>query len=240
MNDAASAAVVAAALCGLAGLLVPTLIRAVPEPEPDPDDEHGSPEQDEPKVLFVDVAATPGLAWKSAVAAAGSGAVVGGSVGWDWSLLFLLPLVPVGVALAVVDWRTKYIPNWLVRPAFALTAVLVGVCWLVTRDNDDVVRALIALAVVRSAFWVLWWVHAAGMGFGDVRLAAVLALALGYLGWQELVVGIYLGFVLFAVPGLLVALVRWDRTLLKVAYPFGPFMLAGALVGVAVGAEVWT
>ncbi len=93
--------------------------------------------------------------------------------------------------------------------------------------------------MLRSVFWLLWWIHAAGMGFGDVRLAAVLGLALGYLGWGELLVGSYTGFLVFAVPGVLLALVRWDRSLLKASYPFGPFMLVGALVGVAVGADVW-
>ncbi len=91
------------------------------------------------------------------------------------------------------------------------------------------------LLVARGLFWVLWWVHSAGLGFGDVRLAGLLGLALGHLGWAELVVGIYAGFVLLAVPGLVLALVRRDRALLRTAYPFGPFLAAGALVGVVAG-----
>ena len=78
---------------------------------------------------------------------------------------------------------------------------------------------------VRSFFWVLWWFHSAGMGFGDVRLAALLGFALGQLGWGEVVVGAYSGFLVFGLPGLLLAIVRRDRALLKSAFPFGPFML---------------
>ena len=71
------------------------------------------------------------------------------------------------------------------------------------------------------------------MGFGDVRLAALLGLALGHVGWAELLVGVYSGFLVFGLPGLLLALVRWDRALLRTAFPFGPFMLVGALLGAA-------
>ena len=93
----------------------------------------------------------------------------------------------------------------------------------------------VAMLALRSFYWVLWFVHSAGMGFGDVRLAALLGLVLGRAGWAELVVGTYAPFLLFAVPGLLLALVRRDRSLLRAAYPFGPFMVLGALVGLVAG-----
>ena len=89
-------------------------------------------------------------------------------------------------------------------------------------------------------FHALWWIHAAGMGYGDVRLAAALGFALGYVGWAALVIGIYGAFLVFGLGGLVVALVRWDRSRLKTAYPFGPFLLAGALVGVVVGQPLWS
>ena len=89
--------------------------------------------------------------------------------------------------------------------------------------------------IARSLFWLLWFIHSAGMGFGDVRLAALLGLALGHLGWAELLVGVYSGFLVFGLPGLLLAIVRRDRRLLRTAFPFGPFMVAGALVGVLTG-----
>jgi leader peptidase (prepilin peptidase) / N-methyltransferase len=76
------------------------------------------------------------------------------------------------------------------------------------------------------------------MGFGDVRLAALLGLVLGRLGVAELVVGVYAGFLVFGLPGLLLALVRRDRALLRAAYPFGPFMVVGALIGVLTGPAV--
>jgi len=62
-----------------------------------------------------------------------------------------------------------------------------------------------------------------------------LGFLLAHLGSTAYVVGLYAPFVLFAVPGLLLALVRRDRSLLRRAYPFGPFLVAGAVVGVVVG-----
>lgn len=235
MTGHVDTAAAAAALCGLGGLLVPLLIARVPEPTPDPEPVEG----DEPKTPYAEVAARPRLALWCAAAAAVAGAVVGLSVGWVWPLLFLLPLVPVAVALSVIDWHTHLLPSRVVLPALGATIVLAGVCWLVTRDTDALVRAAIGLVAVRSGFWLLWSIHASGMGFGDVRLSALLGFVLGYLGWGELVLGIYSGFLVFALPGLLIAVVRRDRQLLRTAFPFGPFMLLGALVGIAFGPALW-
>ena len=238
MNSHLTAAVVAAVLCAAAGWFVPALIRSIPEPEPDPDEEPLPGESaDEPKVLYADLASAHGLAWKSAVAAGLSGAVVGASLGRDWALLFLLPLVPLTVALAIVDWQTRYLPTRLIAPAYVATIVLVPVCWLVTRDTDDLVRAGLGWLVAGGLFFLMWVIYPRGIGYGDVRLSGVLGIALGYLGWGELLVGVYGGFLLGGIGGGLLSLVRIVH---RKAYPFGPFMLVGALLGVAFGAEVWS
>jgi leader peptidase (prepilin peptidase) / N-methyltransferase len=230
-------AALVSAVCGaVGGWFVPALIGRVPEPTPDPE-----PKPDaQPKEPYADIAALPGLAWKSALASAACAGLVGAAVGLAWALVILVPLVPLSVALAVVDWRTRLLPTRLVLPATGVAILLGMVGWAVTRDPDDLIRAAIALVVVRSVFWVLWWFHSAGMGFGDVRLAALLGFALGQLGWGEVVVGVYSGFLVFALPGLLLAIARRDRGLLKSAFPFGPFMLVGALIGVVVGSGVWS
>lgn len=235
-----------AAVCGAAGgWFVPALVGRLPEPRREPETEepdagNAGPAKapEEPKEPYAEIAALPGLAWKSALAAAACAALVGLVVGPEWPLVVLVSLVPVSVALAVIDWRTRLLPTRLVLPATGLAILLGLVGWAVTRDPDDLVRAAIALVVVRSVFWVLWWFHSAGMGFGDVRLAAMLGFALGQLGWAEVVVGVYSGFLVFGLPGLLLAIARRDRALLKSAFPFGPFMLVGGLIGILAGSAV--
>jgi len=240
------AALLAGALGALLGWFVPRLIALVPEPEPEPDDPEKDIEPEKaliplpPKIPYVDLAARPGLAAWTALFSAVSATVTGASVGQEWSLLFLVPLVPLCVALAVIDWQTRLLPTRLVLPAHAVAIVVATAVAFATDDTDALVRALVGMLVVRSIFWVLWWFRSSGMGFGDVRLSALLAFTLGYLGWAELLIGIYAGFVVFIVPGLAVAIVRRKKSFLKTRLPFGPAMIIGALLGVAVGPWIAT
>ena len=143
MTDIYPVTAVATGVLGLvAGALVPRLIAAVPEPEPeepeepeaaaddaddavDVEDESEPEEQKQFKELYADIAARPGLPWKCALASAVSAAAMGLVLGWSWSLVVVLPLVPVGVALAVVDWRTRMLPTRLIAPTYAMTLVAV-------------------------------------------------------------------------------------------------------------------
>jgi leader peptidase (prepilin peptidase)/N-methyltransferase len=217
----------AAAGCGLAGLVVPAIVRAVPEPVREPDDE--------PKEPYADIAALPGVAWKSALASAVAGGLVALAVGATWQLLVLLPLVPIGVALALVDWRTRLLPTRVIAPTYALVVVAVLVVWAVTGETSDLTRAALGWLVAGAFFFALWFVHPRGLGYGDVRLSGVLGIALGHVGWAELLVGIYAGFLVGGVLGLLLSRLRVvERT----GYPFGPFMLVGAVAGLLWGADV--
>jgi leader peptidase (prepilin peptidase)/N-methyltransferase len=71
------------------------------------------------------------------------------------------------------------------------------------------------------------------MGFGDVKLAGVLGLYLGWLGWAEVVTGAFLGFLFGGVVGM--ALMAARKAGRKSQIPFGPFMLVGAFVAVLWG-----
>lgn len=233
MEWAADAAAVSAVVAALGGALTPRLVAAIPEPdelpEPITDDEP-------PKEPYADIAARPGLAWRAAVASGLLAGAFGLALGWAWPLLFLVPLVPVSVALSVVDWRTRLLPTWVIKPTYVGVIALVLVCWAVTRDTDDLVRAGWGWLVAGGLFVLLWFVHPRGMGFGDVRLSGILGIALGYLGWGPLLVGVYTGFLLGGVGGGLLSLLRIVE---RKGFPFGPFMLVGAWIGVLVGESLW-
>lgn len=237
VNDTVPAALLAAVVAGLGGLLVPMLIARVPEPEPEPapESEPDAPADEPAKMLYADIAARPGLGWRSAVVAAVCGALLGAATGLDWPLVWLVPLTPVAVALSVIDWHTRLLPRRIVVPATLAAIVLVVVVGLATGEREALVRALLGMVVARSFFWVLWFLRSAGMGFGDVRLAAPVGLVLGWVGWGALAIGLWVGFIVFAVPAAGLALVRRDRAVLKQSFPFGPFMVVGALVGLVWG-----
>ena len=245
------AGAVMAVIGAVLGWFVPTLVARIPEPEPEvPADEAGAAgegpaepetqsvepsEPEEPKEPYAAIAALPGLAWKSALASAVTAGLVGMRVGWDPALLVWAYLVPVGVALTVVDWRTRLLPTKVIAPSYAVVVALTLLAGTMSGDWDSVVRAGWGWLIAGGTFFVLWFIYPRGMGYGDVRLSGLLGIALGYLGWGELVTGVYAGFLLGGVGGLLLSLLRIvDRK----AYPFGPFMLVGAVVGVLAGPGV--
>jgi len=217
------AAVSCAAVAAVAaGLLVPRLLAALPEPE----------EADDDKPAYAALAATPGLAGWSAAAAALVAGSVGAVLGADWSLPVWVYLSIVGVALAFIDWRTKLLPYRIVAPSYVVVGLLLVGAALMAQDKDPLIRAAIAWVATFAVFFLLNLIHPRGMGYGDVRLSGLLAMALGWLGWAQLAVGLYSGFLLGAVVGGGLALARVvDRK----SYPFGPFMLAGAWLGVVTG-----
>ncbi len=229
--------------CAVAGALMPLVVVRLPEPEPArPPDEVAEPTaaqqvliDEGPKQPYAQMARSQGFA-RTVVGSAGvAGALLGWGLGWEWTLLLVLPLVPVGATLAVVDLRCRLLPARLVLAslAFALTYGLLA--WPLRGSPDDLVRGLIGLVAARSVFWVLWFIRSAGMGFGDVRLSALVGFVLGYLGWAQYAVGLYAPFLIFALPGLALAIVRRDRSLLKKPFPFGPFLLFGAVLGILLG-----
>jgi leader peptidase (prepilin peptidase)/N-methyltransferase len=242
LDTATFGAVVSAA----AGVLVPRIIERVPEPAPEPGDEPaeegaaeaprfegGETEAEEPpKETYVAIADTPGLLWKCIVASLVVGGLVGVGLGWSWALLVWLPLVPVAIALAVIDWRTRLLPTWLISRTYVGVVVLALVATLATQDWQDLVRAAIGWAGAGLLYFVLWYVYPRGLGYGDVRLSGILGIVLGYVGTAELVVGVYAGFLLGGVGGALLSVLRIVH---RKNVPFGPFMLIGALGGLLFG-----
>jgi leader peptidase (prepilin peptidase) / N-methyltransferase len=193
------------------------------------------PDVEQPKELYVDLAARPGLRWKTSVATAVVAGMLGARLGFHPALALALYLAPVGVTLALIDWRTRLLPTRLIAPSYAVVVVLVVLAALLDGDRHALVTAGLGWLVAGGTFFVLWFAYPRGMGYGDVRLSGVLGIALGYLGWPELLTGVYAGFLLGGVGGLLLSLLRLvDRK----AYPFGPFMLVGAVVGVLAGPYV--
>lgn len=231
-------ALVAAAVGLVSGAAVPDLIARIPEPDPDPavtDSDDVSGEAEEPKELYVDLAAAPGLRWRTALATAVVAGLAAARVGWAPALAFVLFLSPVGVALAVVDWRTRLLPTRVIAPSYVVVGLLAALCALADGDPHRLLRAALGWLVAGGTFFLLWFIYPRGMGYGDVRLAGLLGITLGYLGWSELLTGVYAGFLVGGIGGLLLSLLRIvDRK----AYPFGPFMLVGGLLGVLVGPYV--
>lgn len=220
-------AALAAALIGAAG---PWVLRRIPEP-PDPEDG---------KTPYAALAGARGLMAGLAIAAA----LMAGVVAWRIDHPELLPvwvlIAGVGSWLIFIDWRTRLLPLVIVAPTYLVSLVLVGMGAALLRDSDVIVHALVANIGVYAVFRVLYWLggrfFGGAFGYGDVRLSGVLALGLGALGSSEVLVGIYAGFILGAVLGVILSRLKIVD---PKGYAFGPFMVAGAIVGAAWGSSIY-
>jgi leader peptidase (prepilin peptidase) / N-methyltransferase len=156
--------------------------------------------------------------------------------GADPVLPAYLYLAAVGLALALIDIDVKRLPDALTLPSYPVAAALLGLAALLGSDSGSFPRAVLGGVAMFALYFALVFAYPAGMGFGDVKLAGVLGLYLGWLGWGVLAVGLFLGFLLGGVFG--AALVAARRGGRKTAVPFGPFMLAGALVAILAGRQL--
>lgn len=215
-------AAVAAVLAGAIAALAPRVVAALPEPA----------EPAEDKRAYAELGAVPGLALRLATVAALSAAAVGLVLGPAAVVAVWVYVCAAGVVLGYVDWHTRLLPFRLVAPSYGVVAGLVAVAVLVETDADMLVRAAGGWLLSFGAFLLMWMIYSKGLGYGDVRLAGVLGMALGAVGWKELLVGMYAAFLFGALGGGLLALARKvDRK----GYAFGPFMVLGAWFGVVSG-----
>nr|WP_104194977.1 A24 family peptidase [Cryobacterium sp. M25] len=152
-------------------------------------------------------------------------------------LAAFLFLAAVSVTLALIDLDTRTLPNRIVMPSYLTGFVLLGGAAVTGGNANALLRGSIALAILFAVYLTLALISKGGMGFGDVKLAGVLGLFLGYLGWGELIVG---GFAAFLLGGLFgIGLLLTRRASRKSGIPFGPWMLAGAWIGILFGRPLW-
>jgi leader peptidase (prepilin peptidase) / N-methyltransferase len=217
------------AVLGLAaGTLLPSVIGTLPDRDPEPGELARTPY----RVLATTPRLRPVLSGVTAV----TWAVLAAARGWVPDLPAYLLVGAVGVALAYIDLREHRLPDVLTAVAFAGGAVFLGLTAAATGDWIGYGRAWLLAGVMFVAFLGLAMLRPADLGLGDVKLAGVIGLMLGWLGWGEAVLGAFLGFLFGGLTGVFLLLA--GRAGRRTAIPFGPFMLLGALVAVAAGGAV--
>ena len=153
-----------------------------------------------------------------------------------WVLPAYLVVTIALVVLAVIDLEHFLLPNRIVYP---LGFVSIGLFALAAAGDDNFdayARGLLAGVIAFAIFFVLHIVSPRGMGFGDVKLSFVLGLSLGWLGWGEVFVGLFLGFLYGAFVGLALIVTRIRAR--DQALPFGPFLVAGTMTAILVGTAI--
>jgi leader peptidase (prepilin peptidase)/N-methyltransferase len=142
-------------------------------------------------------------------------------------------LLGIGGWLSLIDARTHRLPNTIVLPTLVALPVLATIDAIATGRFRALTGALLGGLLLGGFYAALRAMSRAGMGGGDVKLAAAIGLLLGWHGWTALAVGAAAAFVLGALYALVLIALRKADGRTRIA--FGPWMIAGALLGVVVG-----
>jgi leader peptidase (prepilin peptidase) / N-methyltransferase len=169
-------------------------------------------------------------------ATAGLFAGVAARIGFSWTLPAYLVLAAGLLALACTDMEHLLLPKRIVYPVLGLVgALLVGAAGI-TGHWHNLLVAGISGAVWFVIFFAMNAVSPRALGFGDVRLAPVLGLALGWLGIRYVLLGFFAANLIGASIGMaLIASKRMSRTQ---QVPYGVFLAVGTLLAIFAGPEL--
>jgi leader peptidase (prepilin peptidase)/N-methyltransferase len=157
--------------------------------------------------------------------------------GWTPYTVAVTVVAAAGLALFVIDLDHQRLPFSITGFATAAVVLALLVDGLV-RGWGPVVGAGLSMLVWSLVYGGVWLVtEGRGMGLGDVALAPVLGLVLGWMGWGPSLVGLLGGFVIGAVIGVGLLVVGRARARTRVSH--GPFMLAAAAVAFFAGKPMW-
>lgn len=139
-----------------------------------------------------------------------------------WSLVpAYAALLAFGLPLAAIDLDVHRLPDRLTLPAIPVLGALLALDW----NSDRMVRAMVCAVLAGAVFLLLALAVPGGMGLGDVKLAVLLGLPLGWWGYLVAVQGLVLGFILGGLVSLVLICAR--RATRRTHIPLGPMLLAG-------------
>jgi leader peptidase (prepilin peptidase)/N-methyltransferase len=163
---------------------------------------------------------------------AGAGLRFGADLVVPGYLVFFVCLV----SITVIDSQRQIIPNYIVYPTIFLSIPLLALAALVQGEWDRFGHAMLGATLAWLVLFVIHMISPSGMGFGDVRLAFVLGLFLGWIGLSHVVTGMFLGVLLISLVGIVLAVLRLRSLQEHIA--FGPFLAAGSTLAVFAGEPI--
>jgi len=144
-------------------------------------------------------------------------------------LVFFLCLITV----SVIDLDRQIIPNYIVYPTIFASVPLLALAALAGNDWERFGHALLGASLGWLALFVIHLISPGGMGFGDVRLAFVLGLFLGWISLLHVFTGMFAGVLLICAVGIVLAVLRLRS--LQQHMAFGPFLAMGSTLAVFAG-----
>lgn len=149
--------------------------------------------------------------------------------GISWALASGIILVPILLAAALIDLELYIIPNFLIVLGLAGGALF----HLVLLRGEQLLNGLLGALAAAGLFLLLYIVSRGGMGEGDIKLAAVGGL---FLGWPQGLVAMLLACFIAGITGIF--LLASGRKKRKDMIPFGPFISLGTYIVLLWGEEI--
>jgi leader peptidase (prepilin peptidase)/N-methyltransferase len=142
-------------------------------------------------------------------------------------------LMSVLLAQTWIDVKTRRLPREITYTGMLLGAIALTIAAIVIDEPERIWMMLLGAAIALATMWLIYVASKGGMGDGDVRLAPLLGMYLGWLNPGIVLPGLFFGFLAGAVVG--VAMMAFDRAGRRTAVPFGPFLALGTVVAIFVG-----
>jgi len=159
-------------------------------------------------------------------------AVTFGLLAWRFGLVWILPALLVFTAastvLALVDLAEKRLPNAVIFPTLGVVAVLLVPPTWASGEWIALLWAIGGSAAMFAVYFILALISPSSMGMGDVKLALVIGLLLGWFGLNAWLIGLLAAFVVGGLVAIVALVLR--RVTLRGSIPFGPSMLVGTLM----------
>lgn len=141
--------------------------------------------------------------------------------------VFYLLIAYALIAIFLSDLRYWTIPDQITYPALIISFIFIFL-------NKDYLNIFVGLVSAAFFIFLVLITKEKGMGWGDVKLAGLMGL---FLGFPRLVVALYLAFLTGAVVG--VILILLGKKKFKSEIPFGPFLVGAAFIALFWGERIW-
>lgn len=170
------------------------------------------------------------------LACAGLFAGTAARFGYNWALPAFLVLFAGLLALSVIDVERLILPKAIVWPHSVMVAALLLMAAAATGEWHNLLVGVVCGAAWFVVFYAMFAISPRLLGFGDVRLAPVLGLALGWLGWRYVLLGFFAANLIGAAIG--IVLIASHRMTRRQQIPYGVFLAMGCAVAVFAGPEL--
>jgi leader peptidase (prepilin peptidase)/N-methyltransferase len=157
-------------------------------------------------------------------------------LGYNWVLPAMLVLMASLLALSCIDVELLLLPKLIVYPTLAAVALLLLLDAVISSEWSKLFVAGLCAIGWFVAFFGLNFANPRYLGFGDVRLALVLGLGLGWFGWRYVVLGFFAANLIGALIG--IALLSTKRMSRDQQIPYGVFLAVGAALALYAGPEI--